>query len=129
MTTMKTIKLKFNCHECGAKLKAPIEEAGTSSACPKCGKTLALPFPGIGRCAFVGWKFLKFLLASILAGADGGLLSIPLSLLFSVFLAHQRSINIGHSPWMAMVGLIPGSIFYFGAQRTGAVKTKILAIP
>jgi hypothetical protein len=83
---------------------------------------MVVPYPGIGRMQFLGWKMLKFFVFTFLAGIDGGLISIPLSLILTVILASFRSINIGHNPWMGLLGLIPGSIFYFGLRRAVSVR-------
>lgn len=121
--------IKLRCGICSKNLKAPPHEAGSVQTCPSCGNKLKIPHPGIGRCVFMLWKTVKFMGFGILAQGmgDGSFLLIPVTLGLSVVLAHQRSINIGHSPWLALLGLVPGSIFYLGAMREGAAVPKLAA--
>jgi DNA-directed RNA polymerase subunit RPC12/RpoP len=118
--------IRFKCAKCGSKLRAKPEEAGTTSACPKCGNIIKIPFGGLKIGSYWAWKIFKYTGFIILGAAmgDGSFLLIPFTLGTSVYLAYLRAINIGNPGWYGVWGLIPGSIFYFGLTKEGAAKKK-----
>lgn len=128
--------LSFKCRSCNASLKATPDDSGNTSACPKCSTWVTVPYPGIGRVAFIGLKVTKYFVLSVLAAAmgDAGMLVIiPVSLVLIGVLAYQRVINIGHPPWMTVLGYIPGASIWLAIERPGAAtrrrleKAKVIA--
>lgn len=118
--------MKFNCKGCGKILLAVAEDSGKESECPKCGKALKVPFPGIGIAAFWGYWLLIGIVGGLASGATGGLL-LPVAVAFHMYVKYLRVINIGlHPAWM-WFGLVPFiSTIWFGVSGTGSVKRKAI---
>jgi len=122
--------IKFACPSCKNKLKADAANQGMASTCSTCHSELKIPYLGIGRAAYFGWKLLKFTVLSLIAGAAPALfiiLIIP-SIAVSLLLAKERGINMGLTPLKAiLIGLIPGSFIYFVSMKEGYISKA--AIP
>lgn len=117
--------ISVTCGNCDKTAKVGSMDGGLIFQCQQCGTKATVPFPGIGRAAYVGWKALKFTAVSMLAShGDGVFLILVLpSIALSVWLAYLRGINIGLKPVTAcLIGIIPGSFFYFFVMRTGSLK-------
>ena len=120
----KVMKNRIKCNGCGSNLNATGMQPRSTASCPKCGNTVAVPFPGIGAGKFAGLYLGSWIVYVLLVGMMGGLEHcvfpmLPLWFGFKLWLGYQRAINIGWKPWTCILVLIP----FIGAIVMACYKT------
>jgi hypothetical protein len=119
--------ISVKCAKCGETSRFGMNDGGLPCQCPKCENMGVVPFPGIGAFAYFCLRFLNAIVAGMISTAlsGGPLVMVILSIPLGLVLACERGINIGHRPVTAcLIGLIPGSFFYFIGMPTGELRKK-----
>lgn len=115
------MKNRIKCPGCGKGLNADGMQPRSVAACPNCGNSVTVPFPGMGAGKFAALYFGSWFAIIILVAMLGQVAAIAylVWLGFKLWLGYQRAINIGWRPSACLWVLLP----FLGALVLACHKT------
>lgn len=115
------MKNKITCQGCGRGLNAAGMSPRSTAACPNCGNTVTVPFPGMKAGKFAGLYFgswVAYAMALAVMGQAGAIL-IPVWFGFKLWIGYLRAVNIGWGPVASLLVILP----FIGAIVLACYKT------